>query len=175
MKLSGVNIKLRAMEPEDLEVLYQWENDSSNWEISGTLTPYSKYILDQYLASAHQDIYTLKQLRLMIVSNDGNERQIGCVDLFDYDPKNKKAGVGLLIGSKSDRKKGYGSEAMQLLIDYAITTLDIHQIYANVITENKPSLKLFEKLGFVITGTKKDWLFNNGKFSDEYLLQYIAK
>jgi diamine N-acetyltransferase len=175
MKLEGKKVKLRALEPEDLELLYSWENDTSNWDISGTLTPYSKYILDQYLASSHQDIYTGRQLRLMIVKNDLSERCIGCIDLFDFDPKNKKAGAGILIGSEDERGKGYGFEAMQLLLGYGLQTLDLHQIYANIMVGNEPSLKLFQKLGFEITGTKKDWIYSKGEWKDEYLLQYISR
>ena len=175
MKLIGQHIKLRALEPEDLEALYQWENNSANWEVSGTLVPYSKYILDQYLASAHQDIYTLKQLRMMIVKNNAIEKPIGCIDLFDYEPKNKRAGAGILIGEANERGLGYGFEAMQLLISYATEVLDLHQLYANILKENNASLKLFQKLGFEISGIKKDWIFSKGEWKDEYLLQYIRK
>ena len=175
MKLAGENIRLRALEPEDLEILYRWENNTSNWEVSGTLAPYSKYILDQYLASSHQDLYTVKQLRLMIVKNEGTDAPIGCIDLFDFDPKNKKAGAGILIGSEEDRAKGYGFEAMQILLQYAIQTLDLHQVYANIMEGNIPSLHLFKKLGFEISGLKKDWLYTKGEWKNEYLLQYICK
>src|SRR6185436_12887613 len=103
MQLIGELIRLRALEPSDVDLLYQWENDASVWSVSGTLAPFSKFVLEQYLASSHQDIYSNKQLRLMIDLSANNEedepesRGIGCIDLFDFDPKNRKAGVGILI------------------------------------------------------------------------------
>src|SRR4051812_36581404 len=140
MRLIGELIQLRALEPSDLEDLYSWENDTSVWSISGTLAPFSKFILEEYLKNYHQDIYTTKQLRLMIVLTvtdddgeiDSEHRSIGCIDLFDFDPRNKKAGVGILIANSVDRGKGYAREALQLLIDYAFGVLDLHQLYANV-------------------------------------------
>ena len=92
--LKGENLSMRALEPSDLELLYEWENDSSIWKVSQTLTPYSKHILSKFLENAHLDIFTTKQLRLMIVK-DG--LSIGTIELFDYDPVNSRAGLGILI------------------------------------------------------------------------------
>src|SRR3954465_7504565 len=140
MQLVGELIQLRALEPSDLQNLYEWENDSTVWTVSGTLAPFSKFILEEYLKNSHQDIFTTKQLRLMIVlsvSDDDGEldnepRSIGCIDLFDFDPKNKKAGVGILISNQAHRGKGYAKEALHLMIDYGFNVLDLHQLYANV-------------------------------------------
>jgi diamine N-acetyltransferase len=183
MQLVGELIQLRALEPSDLELLYAWENDTKIWSVSGTIAPFSKYLLEEYLKTSHQDIYTTKQLRLMIVltvSDDDGEldsdpRSIGCIDLFDFDPKNKKAGVGILIADKADRGKGYAQEALHLLIDYCYSTLDLHQLYANVRVDNENSINLFKKLGFEITGLKQDWLYEDGKYFDEYTMQLIRK
>jgi diamine N-acetyltransferase len=183
MQLVGELIQLRALEPSDLSNLYAWENDASNWSVSGTLAPFSKFLLEEYLKHAHQDIYTTKQLRLMIVlsviDDDGelenDSKSIGCIDLFDFDPKNKKAGVGILIADRADRGKGYASEALHLLIDYAFGVLDLHQLYANVRVDNENSINLFKKLDFEITGLKQDWLYEEGKFFDEYTMQLIRK
>ena len=183
MQLVGELIQLRALEPTDLENLYAWENDSSVWSVSGTMAPFSKFLLEEYLKTAHQDIYTTKQLRLMIVlsvSDDDGEldtepRSIGCIDLFDFDPRNKKAGVGILIADRADRGKGYAQEALHLLIDYGFNVLDLHQLYANVRVDNENSINLFKKLDFEITGLKQDWLYEDGKFFDEYTMQLIRK
>ena len=74
MTLKGQNIHLRALEPEDLDFLYEIENNESIWEVSNTQTPYSKWVLKQYLENAHQDIYEAKQLRLVIVLSETNEK-----------------------------------------------------------------------------------------------------
>ena len=94
--LKGNNIYLRALEPEDLEFIYKIENNESVWEVSNTQTPYSRFLIRQYLENAHQDIYEAKQLRLAICLNDTFEA-VGLIDLFDFDPRNNRAGVGILI------------------------------------------------------------------------------
>lgn len=170
--LTGEKIKLRALEPTDLDVLYQWENDTTIWLVSGTITPFSKLVLKQYIVDTHQDIYTAKQLRLMIELLQ-EKKPIGCIDLFDFDPKNKRAGIGILIGDTKARNNGYASEALTLLIQYAFTVLDLHQLYANILIENEQSAQLFKKHSFQKIGIKKDWILSDGKWLDECTLQLI--
>jgi diamine N-acetyltransferase len=172
--LKGRQTLLRALEPTDLDILYKWENNIDNWNLSGTLTPYSRFVIEQYLAASHHDIYYNKQLRLMIDRTDGEkETAIGCIDLFDLDPFHKRAGVGILIGEKENRKKGYGTEALELLTEYAFNKLDMHQLFANIAADNVSSLEMFKKCGFVMIGIKKEWLNVNGSWNDECLLQLI--
>lgn len=183
MQLVGQLIQLRALEPTDLTLLYRWENDSAVWSVSGTLVPFSRFILEEFVNQAHQDIYTNKQLRLMIdiryEDADGEPafetNCIGCVDLFDFDPKNKRAGIGILIADRADRGKGYATEAMKLIIQYGFEMLDLHQIYSNVRVDNESSLALFKKLGFEVTGLKQDWIYDHGTYYDEYTMQLIHK
>lgn len=172
--LQGKNSYLRALEPEDLEFVYAIENDENIWEVSNTITPYSKFLIRQYLENAHQDIYEAKQLRLAICKNDTSEA-IGLIDLFDFDVKNKRAGVGIIIQNKKDRSSGFGKEALGLLIDYAFEQLQLHQLFANIGTENKASLALFTTFGFAEIGVRKDWNFSNNKFHDEAVFQLIKK
>ena len=173
--LKGKKTLLRALEPTDLDILYKWENNVDNWSLSGTLAPYSRFVIEQYLAASHHDIYYNKQLRLMIdrFSSDEENTPIGCIDLFDLDPYHKRAGVGILIGETENRQKGYGSEALELLANYAFNKLDLHQLFANIAAGNVSSLEMFKKCGFVMVGIKKEWLNENGSWSDECLLQLI--
>lgn len=169
--LQGQHIYLRALEPEDLEFIYAIENDVNLWHLSDTQTPYSKFLINQYLENAHQDIFEAKQLRLAICTKDDNT--IGLIDVFDFNFKNKRAGIGILIQKESNRYKGFGKEALELLTDYCFKSLHLHQVYANVSEKNEASLKLFENNGFKKIGLKKDWGFNGEAFSNEYLLQRI--
>jgi diamine N-acetyltransferase len=169
--LKGKHIYLRALEPEDFDVVYDIENDTSLWELSDTQTPYSRFLIKQYLENAQQDIFEAKQLRLAIC--DKNDKTIGLIDVFDFDIKNKRAGIGILIKSESDRYKGYGKEALELLVNYCFTTLHLHQVYANISESNLPSLKLFEGNGFRKIGLKKDWSFDGSHYANEYILQRI--
>ncbi len=171
-KLKGENIFLRALELSDLDFLYNLENDESLWEVSNTATPYSKYVLQQYLENSHRDIYEVKQLRL-VICNSKNEKQVGFIDLFDFDPKHNRVGVGIVIFSEDDKRKGFASEALKLTCDYAFGYLNVHQIFAGITEENTGSIKLFEKAGFERGGVKKDWIFSEGEYKSEYFYQLI--
>ncbi len=172
MTLKGKNIYLRALEPEDLDFIYALENNESIWEVSNTQTPYSRFLIRQYLENAHQDIYEAKQLRLAICHNETAET-LGLIDIFDFDPKNNRAGVGLLIGSQANRSKGIGSEALELVINYSFQQLQVHQLYANIGSDKEISLQLFTKFGFQKIGIKKDWNKVNNGYKDELLFQLI--
>ncbi|PIF01332.1 MAG: GNAT family N-acetyltransferase [Maribacter sp.] len=170
LNLQGEHIHLRALEPFDLDFLYELENNTDIWEISGTTTPYSRHVLKQYLDNAHRDIYDVKQLRLCIATTD---KVVGLIDLFDFDPQNKRAGVGIVVLGNGNRNRGIGTEAISLLCDYAFKVLGLRQLYANIMEGNSASLHLFEKMGFIEVGLKKDWIFSNGTFKNEILLQKI--
>jgi diamine N-acetyltransferase len=193
--LKGQKVFLRALEPSDIDEVYQWENDSSIWHLSNTISPYSRFVLEQYLAEAHQDIFTAKQLRLVIclpavaqamtqqaglptVAQARTQqaglpagKAIGCIDIFDFDPLHQRAGVGVLIAEEADRGKGFASEALQLLIEYCRDTIHLHQLYCNITEGNESSKKLFTNLGFCICGTKKSWLREKDGWKDELMLQ----
>ena len=170
--LKGETIYLRALEPNDLEFIYAVENDELVWEVSHTQTPYSRFLIRQYLENANQDIYEAKQLRLAIC-NFGDDNAIGLIDIFDFDPKNNRAGIGILIKDVENRSQGVGTEALDLLIKYTFKNLNLHQLYANIGTENEASLALFIKFGFQKIGIKKDWTLVNGIYKDEAVFQLI--
>ena len=169
--LKGEQIYLRALELEDLDFIYDIENDTSLWELSDTQTPYSRFLIKQYLENSQQDIFEAKQLRLSICNTDN--KTVGLIDLFDFDIKNKRAGIGIIIKNESDRFKGYGKEALELLINYCFKTLHLHQVYANIAESNIASLKLFESNEFKKIGLKKDWSFDGHRYANEYILQRI--
>jgi diamine N-acetyltransferase len=172
LALKGKDIQLRALEPTDLDFLYALENDESVWEVSNTTTPYSRAILKDYLDNAHRDIYEVKQLRLVITISKDN-RQIGFIDLFEFDPRHHRLGVGIILFSEADRGKGYAAEALQLVLEYAIKHLQVHQLYANITSDNTRSIQLFEKAGFSRSGVKTDWVFSEGTYKDEYFYQLV--
>lgn len=170
--LRGKNIYLRALEPNDLEFVYAMENNQSIWEVSSTQTPYSRFLIRQYLENAQQDIYEAKQLRLAICK-DQDFPAIGLIDLFEFDPKNNRAGIGIVIQSDENRNQQFGSEALELLISFSFYDLNLHQLYANIGDENSASVALFTKFGFEKIGVKKDWVLVNGTYKDEAIFQLI--
>jgi len=170
--LEGESVLLRAMEPEDVDVLYKWENDTGVWKVSNTIAPFSKYILREFIDNQRYDMFETKQIRLIIESK-AERRPVGTIDLFDLDPYNRRAGVGVLIYESRDKRQGYASEALALLIRYCFQTLMLNQLHCNVPAMNVPSLGLFQSKGFSIVGLKKEWVKTTSGWQDEYMLQLI--
>ena len=171
--LKGDKIYLRTIEPSDAQLMLKWENNPDNWAVSNTMVPFSEHLILQYVNSA-QDIFATKQLRFIICLQE-NDKPIGTIDLFEYDPLNQKAGIGVLIDEVSERNKGYANEAVQLMIRYSFERLDLHQLFCNIFESNEHSIRLFEKNGFKKTGQKKDWVKIKGNWETELFYQLINK
>ena len=174
--LQSEHIKLRALEPSDIDLLYSWENNMEIWAVSNTLAPFSKYILKKYIESSHLDIFEAKQLRLVIEAKDQSSlmyHPVGAIDLFDFDPFHSRAGIGILIHNAEERNKGYASESIRLLTKYAFETLQLHQLYCNIAATNTASLQIFQKIGFKIIGIKEQWLKTHNGWLDELMLQMV--
>ena len=161
---------LRALEPNDLDILYATENDKSLWKYSNTSSPFSKHSLKKFIENSHLDIIEHKQVRLVL--SDKNNLPFGFIDLFKYDMTNKRAGVGIIIFEKY-RSRGLGSISLDLIENYVKKYIPIHQLYANISSENTESIKLFEKHNYLKVGNKKDWIYYNNKYFDELLYQKI--
>ncbi len=172
--LTGDRLRLRALEPEDVDLLFEWENDPSVWSVSNTLAPFARFQIEDYIMNTPNEPFKSLQLRLMIDLREPwkDQKTIGTIDLFDIDPLHHRAGLGILI-REPFRQQGYGLEAMNILLAYVFGTLHLHQLYCNISPHNASSLKLFEKSGFVLCGTKKDWLFDGEKWQDELMFQLI--
>jgi diamine N-acetyltransferase len=167
------NISLRSPELEDVDFLFQMENNQQLWYLSNTLTPFSRFDLEQFVMLSDKDIFTTKQVRFIIEKgNDDGKVQVGAVDLFDFEPQHKRAGVGIML-TEEERNKGIAGSAVDLVIEYAFDILNLHQLYCNIEVTNKISIKLFEKKGFKLAGTKKEWNLRKGNWVDEHLLQLI--
>lgn len=165
---------LRAPEPEDLEILYAWENDSSLWKYGSSVTPLSRYAIRQYLAEAHQDIYQSHQLRLMITLRKEKETCAGMIDLFDFDPLHLRAGVGVLIDS-AFQHRGLGTQSLNLLQRYAFGFLHLSQLYAHVPQENVASMRLFHKAGFAEAGVLRNWIRINDAYAHVVVMQCFPR
>ena len=168
--LHGKEIRLRPLEITDLDTLYRWENNPGVWQVSTNLTPFSRFYLEQYILNAQNDIYQDRQLRLMIENTRGDAA--GIADLFDFDPHNRRAAVGILIGEEF-RNKGYASEALDILITYSASVLSLHQLYCTIEHGNPVSQKLFLSRGFQTTGTRTDWNLRGKEWLHEDFLQLI--
>lgn len=156
-------VKLRALEPEDLEILYTIENNPSEWNVGATNVPYSRYVLRDYIANTTSDIYADRQLRLMVTNDSGDT--VGIVDLVNFEPRHLRAEIGIVILDRY-RRHGYGEAALQKLITYARSILHLHQLYAIVPVSNTSCIQLFDKLEFKDIHCLRQWLFGDHGFED---------
>jgi diamine N-acetyltransferase len=167
--IRGEQIFLRALEPDDLEFLYQAENDETLWHAGILQQPISKFTLKAYLENAHQTLQEAGQLRTVICKTDG--AAIGLIDLFEYDSINQRAAVGVML-LQGERGKGLGADALKTLKAYA-SKIGLHQLYCHVQESNLPSLGLFTRCGFINAGLLKDWIRTGKQFEDVYFMQCV--
>ena len=171
MHLQSPLLQLRAPELSDLDFMFHIENDTRLWNVSACKVPYSRYLLQQYIETNKHDIYTDKQLRLMVQLRE-NGQLVGAIDLFDFSPANHRAEVGIVI-EQEYRRKGYAHEALTLLCHYAEQILDLHQLYAYIYESNTPAQQLFASCGFKQTATLPEWSFFNKKYHSVHLYQHF--
>lgn len=164
------NIQLRAIEPADLELLYLWENDAEVWRVSGTLAPVSRDRLARFIDEQSYDLYTTRQMRLII---DVDGVMVGSVDIFDFEPLHRRFGVGILIYADEHRRRGYARRVIEMIREYARNTLDLKQIWVTIDEDNVASIALFESCGFVLSARRKEWINRAGRFIDELEYQCI--
>lgn len=171
--LVSKTIFLRPVEKDDAPKLMLWENNPKHWKVTGTEVPYSLSAIYDYIEQA-QHIRAHGQLRLIIGLNATKEL-IGAIDLYQADFKHFRAAVGILIADESHQQKGYASEALELLSNYATEFLALHNLYCSIQSDNLASIRLFESQGFVQVGERKEWYLIKGKWLNELLYQKCLK
>ena len=170
--LQNNEVILRAVEPGDVELLYDWENRMELWPVSNTLTPFSKAQLARYVKNAALDVFQTKQLRLMIDAQQEHDSPltVGMIDLFDYDPFHNRAGLGIMVNNEW-RGRGVAASALRLFMTYVFNTLGLHQLYCHISESNAASIRLFESAGFRLIGVKQEWLKTSSGYEDELMFQ----
>ena len=163
-------VRLRAMEPEDLDLLYRIENDVKLWNVGNSNVPYSRYTLHNYIATSSGDIYADRQVRLIIENEQGTV--VGIVDLVNFDPSNLRAELGLII-EEPFRHAGYAQSTMEQITDYAVNVLHLHQLFATIDVTNEACLQLFRKLGYIESARLKEWLFDGMIYHDAIVMQRL--
>ena len=168
-------IQLRKIEPQDLPFLYRWENDAAAWADGANHNPLSQQDLRAYIESTTGDIYRDGQLRLIIeqmgndksqMGNDksqmGNDKSqmgnvsLGCIDLFDFDPRNRRAAIGMYIAPEF-RGKGVGHEAVKALEKYAFEFLNMRVLYAIIAKSNTACTALYKNEGYRPSALLTQW------------------
>lgn len=168
--LSGKKVALREMRDDDLELIFDWENRSELWHLGDEHNPLTEAQISNFINHSTGDIYTDGQLRLMI---DSNGETIGCIDLFEFDQHNQRAGVGILIANTKNRKQGLAKEALNVLANYCFELLNFKQLYCHIPVDNQASLRLFASCGFEQTGKNRDWVKKGNTFIDAVFMQQL--
>ena len=167
--LSDGTYLLRAPEPEDLDILFNMENDTSLWMVSGNAVPYSRYQIKKYIVQSQHDFYTDRQVRFMI-ERKADGVVLGSVDLTDIDPYNGRAEIGIALLAEY-RGQGIASAALKIVTGYAKSVLRLRQLFCHVPADNKQSIKLFGSNGFTKSGRLKEWLVKDETYNDVLILQ----
>lgn len=169
--LEGNNIRLRAVEPEDLDLMYLIENDTELWSCGHNTVPFSYYTLKQYLSENTNDLYRDRQLRLVIETKEGIS--VGFLDLLHYEPLHLRAEVGIVVLAEQQRR-GIATESLQLLREYAFSFLGLKQLYAHIPDNNIASQALFTCCDYKKTATLQDWLKTPTGWQSVYIFQLLA-
>lgn len=167
--LSDGNLVMRALEPGDIDIILEWENDTRLWTSATTAAPFSRRNIEDYVLTYDADIFSARQLRLMICV-DGVA--VGAADIFDFDPVNRRAGIGLVIGEPF-RRRGYGLRALALLARYCRERIGMHQLWAIVGADNAPSRAMLAGAGYEISGRLRSWLRSGTSYTDAYIYQLL--
>ena len=171
MNIEGMACRLRALEIEDIEAMYGWENDTEVWRVSGSVAPFSRNVLRRLIDEQQFDIYATRQMRLVIECATSGEA-VGAVDLFEFDPHHRRAGVGIIVAPPY-RRQGYALDALLTLERYAKEVLMLHQLWCSAGADNKASLSLFAKAGYAECGRRREWILSTDGATDEVLMQKI--
>ena len=171
MNIEGIICRLRALEPEDIDIMYGWENDTNVWRDSGTMAPFSRHVLSRLIEEQQFDIYATRQMRL-VIEDVATRETVGAVDIFEFDPHNRRAGVGIII-SPPYRQRGFALDALRALERYARDILHLHQLWCSIAEDNTASLALFARAEYEQCGRRREWLLTTNGTVDEILMQKI--
>lgn len=187
-------VRLRALEPEDVDRLYIWENDRDMWPFGGTRAPLSRHQLWEYATNYDANPFAAGQLRLIIEHATAPDNAIpqssqssqytqssqnsqsslipcGIIDLYDIDPVNSRAMVGIMVAPRW-RSRGIATRALELVGEYCRDILGLATIASEVASDNLPSIRLFgEKAAYRQVGERPSWYRRGDSFVSALLFQ----
>jgi len=170
-KLLGERLYLSPVNPDDAELYTKWLNDR---EVARWLW---KYLNVTSLAKERQFLESMAGgdgHNFTIVLRDG-DRPIGHIRLLEWNPVSRSAELGIFIGEAEDRSKGYGAEAIRLLLDFGFNTLGLHNIMLHVNADNVRAIACYKKCGFREYGRRREALFRDGRFVDRVSMDILDR
>lgn len=168
-KLVGDRIYLSPRNNEDVEKFTEWMNDFQVTDYTGrsgslmSLEGEKRYLEEKYNPQASFSIVTLDEDKL-----------IGTVGLEKINTINRSAVLGIFIGEKDYLSKGYGTEAIRLILDFGFNYMNLHNIKLELISFNERTLKCYKKCGFIETGRTRENVFVNGKYYDTISMDILS-
>lgn len=163
-------LHLRALELSDVDCIYKWENNTADWDNSSNMVPYSYFQVESYIKNNNSNLLVDLEVRFLVETHEGEK--VGTVDLCNFDEQNSRAYIGVYIDEQY-RRKGYATEACQLLVEYARDFVCLNQLVAEVVITNTASMALFKRLGFEQTAILPQWYKSNGEYRNIYVFQML--
>ena len=163
------DITLRAPEPEDVNIIYIWENSSDESHSSLRTGPLSRFQIQNFIENYDGEIYSQGVLRYMI---EYAGKTVGTVDIFDYDHRSRHAFVGIYV-SCSSRRKGIARSTIAKVEELMKQKVGMYSLAALVSEDNAPSRALFESAGYRNVGTLNGWLTDGDTRINALLYQHI--
>ena len=168
----GKRVRLRAVEREDVTKFHEWVNDPEVTRGLALYLPMSFADEENWFNSLTKRDQKEKPLAIEIRKGK-NWKLIGNCGVFDFDPVNSSAELGIMIGEKSEWNKGYGSEVMSLLMKHCFETLNLNRVFLKVYTENIRAVRSYEKAGFVLEGRLREAVYKFGKYDDILIMSVL--
>jgi UDP-4-amino-4,6-dideoxy-N-acetyl-beta-L-altrosamine N-acetyltransferase len=165
----GKTIRLVALESKHKDRIRDWSNDPEIARFLGRWKPVSEIEHEQWFSTLHKNP---SHMYFAIETLD-QEKHIGNIWLCDIDERNRKAEIRIMIGETDNQNRGLGTEAIQVISDYAFRDLNLHKVYAYVLGTNPRAKKSFEKVGFVLEGTLQKDRWSENQYIDVFLLGRI--
>lgn len=170
-KIEGEKVYLSPMNLEDIEKYVKWMNDFSTTDGLGSSSKVTTFESERAWLINNMD---KKEQQFAIVLKE-TDKLIGNCGFVDINHLHQKGEVGLFIGEEENRSKGYGTEALSLLVEYGFNYLNLKNIMLKVFSFNKRAIKSYEKIGFKVFGKRTEVYYLNGKWYDEYFMEILRK
>lgn len=115
---------------------------------------------------------SLSSGELKLYGINETDTPVGCIELYNYDPINRRAAVGIVVSNEYCHQ-GYGQAMVTELIEFCKRNTSLHQIYADIAATNQISIRIFQKAGYKHCATLRDWVVRADNFVDTYRFQLI--
>ncbi len=169
--LIGERIYLRPLEMSDVPACLRWINDP---EVTRTLmiyTPLNEIREREWFERHYKDDREI----ILAVALKANDQHVGNAGLHRIEWKNRQGELGIMIGERDEWDKGYGSEAIELILRYGFERLNLHRIYLRVYANNPRAIRCYERAGFQREGTQRESHFAEGKYWDTLMMGILAR